>query len=175
MAKDRATWSYVRRTLQELLAKDGPNAALRDDVGLRARALLPMSEVRMHLPARIGDYTDFYSSREHATNVGVMFRYVSTCELRPTSVMQRTRTPKEWRDGWGGFTRRLPPRASALDAYYLLCRGKENALQPNWLHLPVGYHGRASSVVVSETPVVRPHGQLQADPADDVRGGHASR
>ena len=48
-------------------------------------------------------------------------------------------------------------------------RGKENALQPNWLHLPVGYHGRASSVVVSGTPVVRPQGQLQADPADDVR------
>lgn len=46
--------------------------------------------------------------------------------------------------------------------------GKENALQPNWLHLPVGYHGRASSVVVSGTPVIRPRGQLQADPNDDV-------
>jgi fumarylacetoacetase len=59
----------------------------------------------MHLPAEIGNYTDFYSSREHATNVGIMFR------------------------------------------------GVENALQPNWLHLPVGYHGRASSVVVSGTEV----------------------
>lgn len=60
-----------------------------------------MSDVQMHLPAAIGDYTDFYSSREHATNVGIMFR------------------------------------------------GVDNALQPNWLHLPVGYHGRSSSVVVS--------------------------
>lgn len=74
MAKDRHTWSHVRRTLQALLAAQSP--ALRDDPGLRARALVPMAQVRMHLPARIGDYTDFYSSREHATNVGVMFRWV---------------------------------------------------------------------------------------------------
>jgi len=70
----------------------------------------------MILPAQIGDYTDFYSSREHATNVGIMFR------------------------------------------------GKENALMPNWLHLPVGYHGRASSVVPSGTPLHRPMGQIK--PAD---------
>jgi fumarylacetoacetase len=76
----------------------------------------------MHLPAHVGDYTDFYSSREHATNVGIMFR------------------------------------------------GKENALQPNWLHLPVGYHGRASSVVVSGTPVRRPCGQVQADKTDPKKG-----
>lgn len=67
----------------------------------------------MHLPADIGDYTDFYSSIHHATNVGIMFR------------------------------------------------GKENALMPNWKHLPVGYHGRASSVVVSGTPIRRPLGQTQ--------------
>lgn len=76
----------------------------------------------MHLPAKIGDYTDFYSSREHATNVGIMFR------------------------------------------------GKDNALQPNWLHLPVGYHGRASSVVVSGTEIRRPRGQVQADKADPSKG-----
>ena len=76
----------------------------------------------MALPARIGDYTDFYSSREHATNVGTMFR------------------------------------------------GKENALQPNWTYLPVGYHGRASSVVVSGTPIRRPNGQLQLDNADAKKG-----
>ena len=76
----------------------------------------------MHLPAAIGDYTDFYSSREHASNVGEMFR------------------------------------------------GKGNELQPNWLHLPVGYHGRASSVVPSGTPVVRPRGQLQLDKADPTKG-----
>ena len=76
----------------------------------------------MHLPAQVGDYTDFYSSREHASNVGEMFR------------------------------------------------GKGNELQPNWLHLPVGYHGRASSVVVSGTPVVRPRGQLQLDKTDPTKG-----
>jgi len=65
----------------------------------------------MLLPARIGDYTDFYASRQHATNIGTMWR------------------------------------------------GKDNALQPNWLHLPVGYHGRASSVVVSGTSLRRPSGQ----------------
>merc|ERR1712203_1303705 len=67
----------------------------------------------MHLPDTIGDYTDFYSSLDHATNVGTMFR------------------------------------------------GKDNALMPNWKHLPVGYHGRASSVVVSGTPVRRPNGQTR--------------
>ena len=75
----------------------------------------------MHLPARIGGYTDFYSSKQHATNVGLMFR------------------------------------------------GKEAALQPNWLHLPVGYHGRASSIVVSGTPIRRPWGQTNdADAASPV-------
>jgi len=77
--------------------------------------MVDQSKVRMVLPAKIGDYTDFYSSRYHATNVGIMFR------------------------------------------------GKDNALQPNWLHLPVGYHGRASSVVPSGTPVTRPRGQLRPD------------
>lgn len=119
MAQPRAVWTAARATIQRLLSKTEP--LLQENVALRARALLPMDTVLMHLPAQIGDYTDFYSSREHATNVGIMFR------------------------------------------------GKENALQPNWLHLPVGYHGRASSVVVSGTPVVRPQGQLQADSTDEVR------
>lgn len=87
---------------------------------------MPMRSVTMHLPAKIGDYTDFYSSREHATNVGTMFR------------------------------------------------GKDNALQPNWLHLPVGYHGRSSSVFVSGTEVVRPRGQLQKDKENPLEGEHAS-
>ena len=69
----------------------------------------------MHLPAQIGDYTDFYCSKEHAVNVGTMFR------------------------------------------------GKENALNPNWLHLPVGYHGRASSIVISGTDIRRPNGQTCPD------------
>src|SRR5205085_3569817 len=89
---------------------------LRDDAALREQALIPMADVDLLLPTEIGDYTDFYSSREHATNVGTMFR------------------------------------------------GADNALQPNWLHLPMGYHGRASSVVVSGTNIVRPCGQTK--PAD---------
>jgi fumarylacetoacetase len=79
-----------------------------------------MAEANLHLPCEIGDYTDFYASKEHATNVGTMFR------------------------------------------------GKDNALMPNWTRIPVGYnvyidfryHGRASSVVVSGTDLVRPSGQI---------------
>lgn len=120
MAQGSKAWSLARSTIQHLLSADV--ATLRDNADLRKRALVPMANVIMHLPAKIGDYTDFYSSREHATNIGVMFR------------------------------------------------GKDNALQPNWLHLPVGYHGRASSVVVSGTDVRRPRGQLQADRADPSKG-----
>ena len=75
-------------------------------------ALRPLETVEMKMPVQVGDYTDFYSSREHATNVGTMFR------------------------------------------------DPENALLPNWLHLPVGYHGRASSIVISGTEVRRPRGQF---------------
>jgi len=109
MSLGRPAWQEARATLQKILSKD--EAVLRDDAGLREKALIPIETVTMHLPARIGDYTDFYSSRDHATNIGTMFR------------------------------------------------GKDNALMPNWLHLPVGYHGRASSVVISGTPVRRPNGQ----------------
>ncbi|MFN3595643.1 MAG: fumarylacetoacetase [Rubricoccaceae bacterium] len=116
MALGHAAWRRVRARLTDLLAAGG-DAALRDDAALRARALVPQREATLHLPAAIGDYTDFYSSRQHATNVGIMFR------------------------------------------------GRENALMPNWLHLPVGYHGRASSVVVSGTPVRRPLGQTRPDEA----------
>ena len=95
-------WAETRQTLTGLLTSTSSTSSLlRDDPELRALALLPQSSVTMHLPADIGDYTDFYSSLDHATNVGTMFR------------------------------------------------GKDNALMPNWKHLPVGYHGRASSVVVS--------------------------
>lgn len=120
MGLERQQWRATRDRLQSLLSQSSP--MLRDDAALRAEALVPMQQVTMHLPAVIGDYTDFYSSREHATNVGTMFR------------------------------------------------GADNALQPNWLHLPVGYHGRASSVVVSGTDVVRPCGQLQADREDPKKG-----
>ena len=113
MAMGPDTWRTVRAEVSRLLRHDTPD--LRDNAELRARCLLPAREVTMLLPVEIGDYTDFYSSKEHAVNVGTMFR------------------------------------------------GPENALMPNWLHLPVGYHGRASSVVLSGTPVRRPMGQTRPD------------
>ncbi|KAH8547869.1 fumarylacetoacetate hydrolase [Umbelopsis sp. PMI_123] len=109
MGLGKTIWSAARRSLQELLSKDEPR--LRDDADLRQHALIDQKKAIMHLPIEIGDYTDFYCSKEHATNVGIMFR------------------------------------------------GKDNALQPNWLHIPVGYHGRASSIVPSGTPIRRPCGQ----------------
>lgn len=104
----------IRERLSELLRLD--NDELKNNVGARELALIPMDEVEMLLPVKIPNYTDFYSSEEHAFNVGSMFR-----------------DPK-------------------------------NALLPNWKHLPVGYHGRASSIVVSGTPIHRPKGQIK--PAD---------
>ena len=120
MAAGRATWTQVRSILQSILSSDNPR--LRDDMDLRSLSMFPQSAVTMLLPAQIGDYTDFYSSKEHATNVGCLFR------------------------------------------------DPANALLPNWLHLPVGYHGRASSVVVSGTDIRRPKGQTKADDADPVFG-----
>lgn len=111
MALGRTAWREARQTLTHLLEANTPT--LRDNAPLRDAALLPQASVEMLLPATIGDYTDFYSSREHATNVGTMFR------------------------------------------------GPENALLPNWLHLPIGYHGRASSVVISGTHLHRPLGQTK--------------
>ena len=116
LAQGRAAWTEVRRTVSELLRHDNPR--LRDDEALRALSLLHQRDATLHRPVAIGGYTDFYSSREHATNVGTMFR-----------------DPK-------------------------------NALLPNWLHMPIGYNGRASSVVVSGTPVRRPNGQLKAPDAE---------
>ena len=106
----------VRIEIRDLLNEDNP--VLRDNKDLRNECLIPKEECEMCMPVEIGDYTDFYSSKEHATNVGIMFR------------------------------------------------GKENASMPNWLHLPVAYHGRASSVVISGTDVVRPKGQTKADDAE---------
>lgn len=106
-------WGKVRTIVSNLLTMGNPE--IRDNIDLRKRVLVPSNEVTMKLPVDIGDYTDFYSSREHATNVGTMFR------------------------------------------------GKDNALMPNWLHLPVAYHGRSSSVVLSGTPVHRPWGQIKKE------------
>ena len=116
MALGRPAWSAARSRITRLLGADHPT--LRDNTALRVAAMHRQSAVTMAVPADIGDYTDFYSSREHATNIGIMLR------------------------------------------------GKDNALQPNWLHLPVGYHGRASSVVISGTDVRRPMGQTKPPDAD---------
>ena len=113
MSLGHQAWSETRSRLKELLSNDNPT--LRDNQALRETALIERKHCQMHLPANIGDYTDFYSSRQHATNVGAMFR------------------------------------------------DPQNALLPNWLHLPVGYHGRSSSIVVSGTPFRRPIGQSRPD------------
>lgn len=112
--------SAVRNRLSEILDNDLDEW---DASELADYFLFPQNKVEMLLPVKVGDYTDFYSSREHATNVGKMFR------------------------------------------------DPENALLPNWLHLPVGYHGRASSIIVSGTPVKRPLGQqIPADSKQPVFG-----
>ncbi|XP_046476758.1 fumarylacetoacetase isoform X2 [Neodiprion pinetum] len=120
MALGRPAWTEARSTLQDLLSAD--NHTLQEPE-IRSKVFVQQRDAVMHLPAKIGDYTDFYSSIHHATNVGTMFR------------------------------------------------GKESALMPNWKYLPVGYHGRASSVVVSGTPIRRPRGQtLPVDGAAPVYG-----
>ena len=72
MSLGRPSWLEARERIRELLSRDTPT--LRDDKDLLSKSLVSLSECIMHLPASIGDYTDFYSSRSHATNVGIMFR-----------------------------------------------------------------------------------------------------
>ncbi|MDJ0947963.1 MAG: fumarylacetoacetase [Alphaproteobacteria bacterium] len=110
-------WDSVRSRLTELLAEDGA-PDLRSDAALCARALIPAGDVALHLPFSVSEYTDFYAGRQHAQNVGTMFR------------------------------------------------GPENALPPNWLHIPIGYNGRASTVVVSGTAIRRPLGQTKPAESD---------
>ncbi|KAF7506743.1 hypothetical protein GJ744_011467 [Endocarpon pusillum] len=116
-ALGRPVHRQVRRFVQDLLRIDTPfPEILKNNKQLQAECLIPLNEVKMHLPMQIGDYTDFFVGKNHAYNCGVMFR------------------------------------------------GPDNALQPNYTHLPVGYHGRASSIVVSGTPIHRPKGQILANP-----------
>ncbi|WP_396192030.1 fumarylacetoacetase [Flavobacterium sp.] len=105
----KKTWRLVRNRLSDLFDENNPK--LRDNKSDRDVIIFKISDIEMLLPVQIGDYTDFYSSKEHATNVGKMFR------------------------------------------------DPENALLPNWLHIPVGYHGRSSTIVPSGIPVHRPMGQ----------------
>ena len=74
MALGRPAWREARHTIQDLLSTSGSNHLLRANQDLKAKALIPLATVTNHLPAEIGDYTDFYASKEHATNVGTMFR-----------------------------------------------------------------------------------------------------
>ena len=115
LALGRPAWRKTREVLQHLLSTETPT--LRDNARLRGKVFYAQKDAAMKLPARIGNYTDFYSSYHHAHNVGTMLR------------------------------------------------GPENALMPNWKWLPVAYHGRASSVVVSGTDVRRPSGQTKAPDA----------
>lgn len=121
IALGKPIWRAVRNRVSELLRND--NDEISGSSNLIRECLVKQSEAEMHLPVKVCNYTDFYSSLEHATNVGAMFR------------------------------------------------GPENALHPNWKHLPVGYHGRASSIVISGTPIYRPKGQIIApDAATPVFG-----
>lgn len=106
----------LRNRLSKLLDKNYPD--LQKNEHHLDQVLIPVDQVTMCMPVEIGDYTDFYSSREHATNVGMMFR------------------------------------------------DPANALLPNWLWIPVGYHGRSSSVIISGEPVRRPKGQIKPNPEE---------
>jgi len=110
IALGKSTTVKVRELIQAELCT--ANSVLKSHPSV----FIKQSSVQMHLPVKVGDYTDFYSSIEHATNIGTMFR------------------------------------------------DPDNALLPNWKHLPVGYHGRASSIIVSGENVYRPKGQVVLDP-----------
>lgn len=115
MELGRSTWTALRAQVSGLLASDSPVARSRSD--LAGRILVPMADAELLVPACIGDYSDFYASVHHATNVGSMFR-------------------------------------------------PDNPLLPNYKWVPIGYHGRASSIVASGTPVRRPQGQIKSAEAD---------
>ncbi|MDB6180848.1 fumarylacetoacetase [Paracoccus fistulariae] len=105
IALGRPAWDRIRERLTELLAEDGNQDT----------PLVAMADATLHLPIRVTEFTDFYASKNHAFNVGVLFR------------------------------------------------GPENALPAQWTHMPIGYNGRASSVVVSGTDIRRPMGQVKGD------------
>ncbi|WP_157206330.1 fumarylacetoacetase [Mariniflexile maritimum] len=116
IADGRKTWRAVRNRIAQIF--DSNNDSLKQNKRHKEIVLFRLDEIEMQLPVHIGDYTDFYSSIEHATNVGNMLR-----------------TP-------------------------------ENALLPNWLHIPIAYHGRSSSIIPSGIPIHRPQGQILPNDAD---------
>ena len=121
----KTTTNAFRQRLISLFSED--NGDLKNNETDKSSCLIPMNEVEMLMPVKVPNYTDFYSSIEHATNVGTMFR------------------------------------------------DPDNALFPNWKHLPVGYHGRPSSIVVSGTPIKRPKGQTKAPDAEVPSFGPTQR
>jgi fumarylacetoacetase len=125
MALGPTAWKSARATISELL--QAGNDRLAGDPVLADRALVPMNRVELHLPLFVRSFTDFYASKEHATNVGAMFR------------------------------------------------DPDNALMPNWLHIPIGYNGRASTVVVSGTPIHRPLGQTKAPQSETPTFGASTK
>jgi len=116
IALGRPVWTAVRNKISDIFNYE--NEEIWNTEDFREGVFYKVDEVEMLMPVRVGDYTDFYSSIEHATNVGKMFR------------------------------------------------DPENALLPNWKHIPVGYHGRSSSIVVSGTDVHRPVGQTKPEGAE---------
>ena len=121
MAQGKDAWARLRAQLTAMLAEGSA------DQSRLTGYLVPLAQAKLHMPISVTEYTDFYAGRNHAFNVGSMFR------------------------------------------------GPENALPPNWLHIPIGYNGRASSVVVSGTPVVRPNGQIKGANEDVPRFGPSQR
>ncbi|WP_047546852.1 fumarylacetoacetase [Psychroserpens sp. Hel_I_66] len=115
IADGRKTWRLVRNRIAQIF--DAENDKLKNNTKHKETILFRLDEIEMQLPIQVGDYTDFYASKEHATNVGTMFR------------------------------------------------DPENALMPNWVHMPVGYHGRSSSIIPSGIPVHRPQGQTMPEGA----------
>ncbi|WP_271856350.1 fumarylacetoacetase [Patiriisocius marinus] len=115
IADGRKTWRLVRNRVSDIFLKG--NHELQTNRAHASKVLFDIKDVEMQLPVDVGDYTDFYASKEHATNVGSLFR------------------------------------------------DPENALLPNWLHIPIGYHGRSSSIIPSGTPIRRPMGQMK--PGED--------
>jgi fumarylacetoacetase len=113
IALGKTAWHDLRESLSDMFNVD--NHLMRDYVQTSEDILFPFKDVEMMMPVKVGDYTDFYSSEQHATNLGTIFRDAA------------------------------------------------NALNPNWKHLPVGYHGRTSSIVISGTSIHRPKGQTKPD------------
>jgi fumarylacetoacetase len=124
MALGREHWSALRRRAQNFLGADAASVAANQEAG--RKFLLPLAGAELFLPANVGDYTDFYASIHHATNVGRL--------LRP-----------------------------------------DNPLLPNYKWMPIAYHGRASSIVVSGTPVRRPCGQCRSKTMERVEYGPTAR